>query len=574
MPTTAKDINLPGVSEPVEQPPAEPASVDLEDVALDAEDAAPVFPQGVASGGPKPKGVICWTRIAPDAYRPSAELAIEVAPTVGSGYPPKPISADEVDYCGHLTDAPDPDHDYTVRTRLDGHLDPATAYRYRFVYDGIASPTGRCRTLPASDASPESVQLAVLACQDYQNGYFGALGHVAHDPVDFVLHLGDFIYNASDGRYTGLDQPRFADRDIELPSGNDVAHTLCDFWTLYRTYRSDPLLADAAAAHTFIRTWDDHAIANNRFWDYKRGVPAAPDHPRGDDPEFVRELTSRGIRSFYEYTPARVKYDPAKQLQEAFKLYESLQFGDLLTLFVTDERLYRSRPPCRGSDETSFGPVCDERMDPERTMLKSNQREWLCDGFRSSETRWTAWANEVLSLPLSTFRIDPTDRVYRYRALTDSWDGYPAERERVFSAMDANDATAFVTLTGDLHSVVVGDQRLDGERVGIECMTPAVTSINGTEKIRSVVSSKVGIDVRDILGERTLNCATRAVYKLIEGLHPDVRLFRSDRWGYATATFTHEDFTFDVYDVDKTVDAADASRSKLESVTVPHDCLL
>lgn len=57
-------------------------------------------------------------------------------------------------------------------------------------------------------------------------------------------------------------------------------------------------------------------------------------------------LTAAGIRAYSEYTPARIDYDPeADSLHDRFRLWRSIEFGDLLTLLVTDERLFRSPPP-------------------------------------------------------------------------------------------------------------------------------------------------------------------------------------------------------------------------------------
>jgi alkaline phosphatase D len=551
---------------PVERPEPPDAAGGRSPASPDA--AGDVYPQSVASGGPTPTGVIVWTRIAPDAVRPDAELAVEVAPEADCGAAAPSVTGDGTDAARRddgtfvparrfpVSAGVSRASDYTVRVDLDRHLEPATAYRYRFVYDGVASRTGRCRTLPAPDASPASVSFAVLACQDYHGGYYGALGRVAREDVDFLLHLGDYIYDDADGRYSGLGSDDYPDRDLTLPSGEAVAHTLADFRTLYRTYRSDPLLAAAAAAHTTIRTWDDHAVADNRYWDYEADAPVAPSHPRGDDPVFATRLTADAIRAFYEYTPARVSYDPeADHLHDAFRLYDDLQFGDLLALYVTDERLYREPPPCADSPLPGWGPICPERTEPDRTMLGATQREWLLKGFRTSDTRWTAWANEVLSLPFRA-GVGPV----AVQPLVDSWDGYPAERDRLFDAMAANDDTGFVTLTGDLHSTIVGRQRRDGRTVGLECMTPAVTSVN--------LAEAVGVD-EGLAGRLTRPLVSGAV----ETMNSQMDRFDSHHWGYAVAEFTPDQFSFDAYAVDKTVDRADAPREHLLSVDRARDRL-
>jgi len=58
----------------------------------------------------------------------------------------------------------------------------------------------------------------------------------------------------------------------------------------------------------------------------------------------------------------------------------------------------------------------------------------------------------------------------------DMWDGYPAERDRLFAALRAVDAD-IITLTGDVHSFWTNDL-VDGEghRMGTEFVTASVTS--------------------------------------------------------------------------------------------------
>jgi alkaline phosphatase D len=532
-------------------PPATPERRALEPVAADATAADERFPQGVASGGPTPTGAILWTRVAPGA---TGDLYVEVGPDEGPTADGRPTALDPT-YRGVVPGGPDPAADHTVRVDLDGHLDSGTAYRYRFVHGGVASPVGRVRTLPSPDASPDAVSFAVLACQDYQNGYYGALGHVARADVDYLLHLGDYVYDSADGRYRGLGSEDYPDRGVDLPSGEAVAHSLADFRAVYRTYLSDPNLRAALAAHTAVRTWDDHAVADNRFWDYDRDAPVLPSHPRGDDPAFARALTAAGIQAFYEYTPARVDYDrDADRLHDAFRLYRALDFGDLLRLFVTDERLFRSPPPCR--DDLRPGWLCPERTDPGRTMLGTDQHAWLTDGFAGSDARWTGWANEVLSLP---FRVGVGS--LSLRPLTDSWDGYAAERAALFRTMAGNDRTAFVTLTGDLHSTVVGDQRVDGSLAGVECMTPATTSVNVAE----AVGAESGLARR--LTRPLLSGA-------VEAANPGIDRFESHSWGYGVARFDRDRFRFDVYAVDKTADRPDPPRTRIASVERSRDRLI
>ncbi len=510
------------------------------------------FPQSVASGGPTPTGVVLWTRIAPAAVVEGEPLAVEVAT--------------DDDFEEHVVqglvpaERIGPEYDYTVRVDLDEGLAPDTAYAYRFVYRDAASPVGRCRTLPRPDSTPDSLRLAVVSCQDFENGYYGAFEHVADEEVDFLLHLGDLIYESADRLYTGLGSRRYPDREMTLPSGEDRAWSLADFRHIYRRYRSDRFFQRALERHTVVAGWDDHGVANNRYWDYQVNAPAAPGHPRGDDPAFMRDLTRAGIRAWYEYLPARIRYDPeAEWIHDSFRLYRAVQFGDLVDLALTDQRLFRSRPGGR----YLLGVNVDLRRDrdPTRTMLGDEQLTWFTDRIEESEATWFAWANAVLSLP---FRVG-TGPLSIYPS-GDSWDGYAAERDVVYGALAAARDAGVVTLTGDMHSSLAGYQqtaypelgdRGEPTRVGVEFMTPAVTSVN--------VAEAVGVN-GTVLGPPTRRLLSRAVRRM----NPHIRAFDSHHWGYSVVEFTPETCTFTTYAVDKLVDAPGEKR-ELVRFAVPAD---
>ncbi|MFB6084960.1 MAG: alkaline phosphatase [Halorientalis sp.] len=512
------------------------------------------FPQSVASGGPTPEGVICWTRVSPDRFDLESTLAVEVATD--------PDFTDRV-YRGLIDDAESIlAHDYTVKVDLDGHLDPDSEYHYRFVYDGVASRTGQCRTLPEPDASPDSLRIAVLTCQNYLNGYFPAYHYVAEADLDFVVHLGDFIYESDAGHFKGIGSPTFEGRDLELPSGYDRVHTLEDYRYLYRTYRADDFLQEALESHTLIAGWDDHEMVNDIYWDRETDAPAG-DHPRGDDPEFMAELVADAMHAWWEFMPARIEYDPAgDSLQDRFRLWRDFEFGDLVTLVMTDERLFRDPPREAIPTADNVGP---HREPPGRTMLGDEQREWLIDTITGSETTWTVWADEVLTVP---FRIGSGPlSVYPVQG---GWDGYTRERQTISEAIAAADVDNYVTLTGDMHCYVAayvqasypgritgGTGVAEGEPIGVEFMTPALTSLNAAEALH--------------LTEGWRGTVTEPlVSKLVTGMNPHIDFFDSHNWGYSVVEFTPEACTYVGYAVDKTVDSPDADRDVLVAYRVPE----
>jgi len=532
--------------------PTEPG--DPSALAFDADaDPDGTFPQSVASGGPTPNGVILWTRTAPEVFASDASLGVQVA---------EDAAMEDVVYEGVVSDAERiRAHDYTVKVDLDGHLDPDTEYHYRFVYRGVASRVGRCRTLPGPDASPDSLRLAVLACQNYRNGYYPALHHVAEEDVDFVVHVGDFIYESDAGEFKGLGSREYPDREKDLPSDRDCVRGLADYRYLHRTYRSDRFLQETLESHTLIAGWDDHEMVNNVYWDRETDAPAG-DHPRGDDPEFMTELVADAMHAWWEYMPARVEYDPAgDSLQERFRLWRSFEFGDLVTLAMTDERLFRDPPREAIPTPDNVGP---HREPPGRTMLGDEQREWLLDTITNSRTLWTVWADEVLTVPL---RIGSGPlSLYPVQG---GWDGYTRERMAITEAIADADVENYVTLTGDMHSYVAaykqasypgrvtgGEGVARGDPIGVEFMTPAITSLNAAEALH------LADGWRKRITEPLLSW-------LVPAMNPHIEFFDSHNWGYSVVEFTRDACTYIGYAVDKTVNSPDADREMLVAYRVP-----
>ena len=537
-----------------------PASADA--LAVDPDDdrePGDVFPQSVASGGPTTTSVILWTRIDPAVFDPALDLGVVVATDDAFA---------DVVYRGVVEDADAVRrHDHTVKVDLDGHLDPDRRYHYRFVYDGVPSRPGRCRTLPPTDASVDDLTLAVLTCQNYANGYYPAYGYVAEEDVDFVVHVGDFVYESDDGAFNSRFAPAFPDREKEFPSGHERVQGLEDYRHLYRTYKRDPFLQAALETHTLLPTWDDHEIANDVHWDYDADAPKA-DHPRGDDPEFMTELAADAMHAWWEYMPARIEYDPdADRLQDRFRLWRTVQFGDLVSLVLTDERLFRSPPRDVGIGWTgAVGPA----HEPEgHSMLGRDQFEWFVEHVDAADDRstWTVWCDEVLTVP---FRVG-AGRAAAY-PVQGGWDGYMRERDRLSTALDALDVENFVTLTGDMHCYVAGYKQTEyrdaveillrgrvpeSDRIGVEFMTPALTSLNLAEAL--------GLTRTPLAGP-----TERLVRWLVTTMNPHIEFFDSHHWGYSVVEFTQADCTYRAYSVDKTENSANADRRLVTAQRVPR----
>jgi alkaline phosphatase D len=512
-----------------------------------------VFGLSVASGDPTPSGVILWTRINPAAWTQGDSLAFEVALDPAFNQVIIQGVAESSDF--------GPDRDYTVKIDLDGRLGSNRYYYYRFIYHQTASRTGRCRTLPSPTESLDKIKFAVLTCQDYANGYYGAFAHLAQETdVDFVIHLGDFIYETA-----ATSNSTYPDRLIILPSGAPVSFGLEDYRAIYRTYRSDSFMQRAMEQHTWIMIWDDHETANDSYWDYNRDTLGVPDHPFtndsqfGNDPARLRQLKLDSQRAWTEYIPARVTLNNgATHPHQYLQIYRKFKFGKLLELFMTDERTYRSSHPC-GEGELGDRYItlgCDQQFDDNRTMLGHAQRDWLLQGMTVSTSLWKVWGNEVFQAPL---RLTQTNRsVY---IILDAWDGYISERAYIAKQLKQANVRNLVVLTGDLHTSLASYLKLNyasdplnlfqSNMVGVEFMTPAITSANLKQLIGNI---GVAVDIGEVLVRLT---------------NPHIRYFDGEHWGYSTVAFNSEYCEYTIFDIDKSQNSANVRKNVLKRLRTP-----
>jgi alkaline phosphatase D len=452
------------------------------------------FTLGVASGDPVPAGVVLWTRLAPQPLLPDGGMP---ARTVRVDWQ---VAADSRfrRVVRRGTVPAQPAHAHAVHVEVDG-LEPASTWWYRFRAAGELSPVGRTRTLPAPGASPGRLALAVVSCQHFEHGYYTAYRHLAAEDLDLVLHLGDYLYESAPAE--GQPRRHVGPAPVDL-AGYRLRHAL---------YRSDPDLQAAHAALPFVLTWDDHEVAN----DY-----AADQSERFDPPAAFRRRRAAAYQAYWEHLPLRRSSRP---WGPAAQLYRRLRFGDLAELSVLDTRQYRDDQPCdrNGVGRSQVVTGCPERLDPRRTLLGGNQRRWLLAGLARSGARWNVIAQQLLMAELD---LQPgPGSAYG----SDGWDGYAAERARIFGFLEARRPSNPVVLGGDMHSFWVNDLTLHNHQPGAKVLA--------SEFVGTSVSSA---------GPR---------YELYRACLPDnphVRYFES-RWrGYLRCQVDHHRWTTDLRVVD------------------------
>jgi len=402
------------------------------------------FQHGVASGDPHDDSVVLWTRVTPETEGPVAvswRIARDEAMT-------DLVSADTF-----LTNA---DRDYTVKVEAGG-LEPFTQYWYQFQVSDVVSPVGRTKTAPAGDASLDQVRFAFTSCALYAMGYFNAYRGLANrDDIDVVFALGDYIYE-----YGGSDPLAipFALGRAMLPDHEIV--TLEDYRTRHAQYKTDADLQAAHAAHPWICTWDDHETTNNSH------TTGADNHTEGEEGTWTQRKHD-AIQAYFEWLPVREAVNPNRHPDQ--HLYRNIRYGDLVEFFVLDTRLEGRDPQPADAEEAA---------DPARHMISPTQEAWLLDGLRTTPAKWKILAQQTMIsqlniAPGSPFSLDP-------------WDGYVAQRNRLFDAFASDDIDNVIVITGDIHTAFCTELTKDpddrdaytpGERgsVGVEFVCPSITT--------------------------------------------------------------------------------------------------
>ncbi len=394
------------------------------------------FTLGVASGDPDTESVVLWTRLAP-------------LPLEGGGMP-----TDDVRVVWEVS----AEEDFTtlvavgneVATAENAHSVHALAtlppgsWFYRFRVGQYISPVGVTRPAPTEDVA--EVRFAAASCQNYEDGFYAAHRDIADHAPDFLLWLGDYIYESAGAAN--------ADPAKRTPLGPEPT-TLEQYRNRYARYKTDENLQAAHAVCPWFIIWDDHEVENN----YAGLVPQAV-----EEPATFAARRFAAYRAWWEHQPVRLP--PPTAPDDDYRVYREAKWGDLLTLALLDERQYRSNQAC-GDVVLSLDPPCAEALDPDRTMLGVEQEQWLLDTMEASSAQWNVIGNQVVL----------TDATFGGAILNyDQWDGYPVARERLLSRLEAAGIENLVVITGDIHLAAVGHLNHGEVPLGVEFIATSISS--------------------------------------------------------------------------------------------------
>jgi alkaline phosphatase D len=391
--------------------------------------AANPFTLGVASGDPDASSVVIWTRLAPQPMAPD------------HGMPQEPVTvrwevADDEGFTRIVrsgsADA-HPQSAHAVHVEVDG-LAAGRPYFYRFHAGNATSPVGRTRTTPARDANVASVRYVFSGCQQYMKGHYAAWRHAVAENPDFILFLGDYIYERG---------PKEGDTSLVRLTEKEDAKDLGSYRRRYSTYRLDPDLQAAHAAAPWMAIWDDHEVVNNYRNDWA---------PSEQDAAKMLLRRAAAYQAWYEHMPVRKTSAP---VGPSLRIYRTLHWGRIAEVQLTDTRQY-STPTDWDLWEADKRLTLDSdlRRAENRSILGFEQETWLFDSLARSQARWNILGQQYAMEQKG--QRDPASNQMLYGI--DGWDGYPASRQRVVEALSR--VSNPIVIGSDSHAFIASDLKL------------------------------------------------------------------------------------------------------------------
>ncbi len=535
-----------------------------------------LFPQGVASGDPTYNSVILWTRRPPVKDSTAEKLTVEIS--TSSKF--KKIIA------GGTTQI-SADSDWTCRF-LAKDLKPNHEYWYRFIDEhGFASRIGRTITAPKED-SDTPVRFTFVSCQCPNEGSLHAYRKMIYEDeakakdqrLNFVLHLGDFIYEVTwygEDNSNGNRGRRIRDL-YKFPQGRKVSNfhlpvTLEDYRTLYRAYLEDPDLQDARARWPFVCVWDNHEFAWAGFqsWYVAGGAYNAP----------AQNQKVFANQAWFEFIPARVQQPGNPKLEKfqapavvdapmeefnddglseepnnllainSLKIQRTMRFGKNVDLLLTDNWSFRS--PDFSTDDFSaegfsrvspqipfeimnYGKHYNGDNPPEtiafngkdipnptknvhaQTFLGKEQRAWFLEKLGASKAKWKIWGHTFGTMEIRSDYHNLPDE------LGSKWpkdQGYAVFDNRFLRDKDLIfDYVKDNNITG--LCIVAGDRHAFSAGLASKALPPKKFEPQGVEFVTGSISQQTVFEVVEVTMKKD---NPKRVLQLID--QPDGKLIQS-----------------------------------------------
>ena len=238
--------------------------------------------------------------------------------------------------------------------------------------------------------------------------------------------------------------------------------------------------------------WDDHEVADN-----------APDPGEA-------ERRRAGQQAWAEWMPTR-------RSSQAAGLHRHWHIDGLLDVVLVDSRLAGRQPnevDGPGDDDGAPGPLLDE-----------DQWGMLDTAVDTSDVPWFVVANQVQVGPM-TLAARPALRWPPWRRVVnpDQWDGFEADRERLYGVLRRVTGRR-VVLSGDLHSSWSRTLSDGDGPLAHEFTAPSISGVTYASAVRE-----------------KLPVPTALLARWLRWLNPGIDHLDLDRHGYLVCDVTPTDF--------------------------------
>jgi len=360
------------------------------------------FIYGVASGDPLPNSVIIWTKISTPTNNLSQKLIWEVSNNAAFA---SIVSSGSV--------AVNSSRDWTANVDA-GNLYPNRIYYFRFKDTlGNYSIVGRTRTAPPLGDANTHARFATVSCSSIYSGFFNAYRRISEKTdLDFVMHLGDYIYDFVD-----------ADEEIRVPSPYPSEPATVQAWRdRHAYYLMDPDLREARRMHPWISIWDNH-----------------------DLPNMTDANLFGAMKTFYEYVPTRITNN-----SDTTQIFRDYSYGSLMDIMMIDILTRRN------IDSISPNNV---------GILGNMQYNWLKTKLSNSTAKWKIVGNQKMVCDWSVIGLPSWFPGNGTVLSTSSWDGFNANRDDLLNYIKNNNIDNVLFLSGDSHVTMVADLSPDPNNI-------------------------------------------------------------------------------------------------------------
>ena len=280
----------------------------------------------------------------------------------------------------------------------------------------------------------------MYSCSNFPFGFFNAYGNTARKgSVDYVLHLGDYIYEYKNGDYG------YGDSIGRIPLPLNEIYTLYDYRKRLATYRTDLDLLLSHQTYPWIPVWDDHEVADNTFRDGMSHLNNTEASFVEDGGVSVDQRKMNAVRAYFEWMPIR-----QVEMDDNLRIWRNFSFGSLFDLVMLDTRQYDRSITDLYWNTHYVHEISD---DAGRSMMGSRQENWFYNSLISSKASWRVIGSQTvfsrLNESISYGNEDPLDY--------DAWDGYQANRNRTYQTLYDHNVGNNIMIAGDSHANWVSD---------------------------------------------------------------------------------------------------------------------